>query len=849
MIKSILIALLVACLAATSALYALAAFQSLRKPMNVGADIPWAVAWVVFVLLAGVTSAIRPGVALRFWTACTALLLTAMIVMSGAVVTSLAAIWLLALAWGLGDRVLPGLDAVGSVADREIARLIVGIGLVCLIIQFVSLVHLLNRVVVWTLLAFLTALFAFRLPRLLALAQLLRREWRNARISASGSALISSACFVLLINIAWSLVPEVQFDALNYQLAVPRFYVEHGGIVDLPYFWHSYLSHLFNMLFALGLVVSTHTLPKLLTMATGLIATVAIYRLGARLFSRPVGVCAAVFFYTTPLVSWLSTTAYVDLPLTMFVCGAVLAHVCWRDSKCAAWLWASGASLGAALGTKLNGGFIAPVALLFVMLEIRERRRPAGEMLRTIGKYFLVIALFAVPSYAITYALTGNPIFPLMNGIFRSPLWETTNTAMNASLFGVGSSPRALLTLPVALTFQSYRFNEALPAGGLGPFLCLIPIALLLTRREARRRVFWFLLAIAGVYLAAWAVAFQYGRYYVPILPLVVLLSLQSLLRLEGSYRYVVTACLATLLLAQGALIPLQFWQIPERIPFRAVFAIEAKRDLLARARPLYRAVEYVNAVASPHERVIGVSADDMRYYLRPPMESFGETRALAWLGGPGQPEAIADALRARGYAYLLISRAAGVAIPEYSFLRPAFLDRYAILEFARGGAEVYRLSSETAGPTPKSTNLLANPGFEQLERGQPTGWWPYGVPQILRDQAKAHGGEVAIVATRDAGFSQGVPVSGGRLYTVGHFTRSDEAGQFARLQVNWLDAEGKMIDSSIDVVPVTSEWRHHSMRISAPSGSATAVLYASVHERSRVVFDDIWFGSGDSTR
>ncbi len=49
---------------------------------------------------------------------------------------------------------------------------------------------------------------------------------------------------VVVLNFVWAVVPEIQFDANNYHLAVPSLYLANGGFVDLPYFFHSYLAHL-----------------------------------------------------------------------------------------------------------------------------------------------------------------------------------------------------------------------------------------------------------------------------------------------------------------------------------------------------------------------------------------------------------------------------------------------------------------------------------------------------------------------------------------------------------------------------------------------------------------------------
>jgi hypothetical protein len=102
-----------------------------------------------------------------------------------------------------------------------------------------------------------------------------------------------------------------------------------------------------------------------------------------------------------------------------------------------------------------------------------------------------------------------------------------------------------------------------------------------------------------------------------------------------------------------------------------------------------------------------------------------------------------------------------------------------------------------------------------------------------------AHSGRAAIVASASSGLTQPVAVEGGRLYTLSHYSRADEPGQFARLQINWLDAKGALIEASIELVPVGRGWAKSEMTVTAPERAVTAMIYASVHANSRVAFDD----------
>lgn len=117
------------------------------------------------------------------------------------------------------------------------------------------------------------------------------------------------------------------------------------------------------------------------------------------------------------------------------------------------------------------------------------------------------------------------------------------------------------------------------------------------------------------------------------------------------------------------------------------------------------------------------------------------------------------------------------------------FLSRYARLEFARNGFEIYQFAShEPPNGLEEVPNLLDNSGFERLTvKGSPAGWLAYGSPAVDTGGTKSHSGKISVLATKSAGVYAKVPIEPGQVYTLAHWTRADRPDQFARLQINWL--------------------------------------------------------------
>src|SRR5262249_50310621 len=140
----------------------------------------------------------------------------------------------------------------------------------------------------------------------------------------------------------------------------------------------------------------------------------------------------------------------------------------WYRDQTIGWLLIAGALIGTAVGTKLTTAYAVPaltVLLFYGLYRLRAGIVPRIGLLCAFGATALV---FAAPWYAILYHFTGNPFFPMFNAIFKSPGWPLVNETFNSDEFGIGTSFLALLSLPLAFTFQTAKFGEAVFGGGIG---------------------------------------------------------------------------------------------------------------------------------------------------------------------------------------------------------------------------------------------------------------------------------------------------------------------------------------------------------------------------------------------
>ncbi|MCA1659455.1 MAG: hypothetical protein LC642_02780 [Verrucomicrobiaceae bacterium] len=167
--------------------------------------------------------------------------------------------------------------------------------------------------------------------------------------------------------------------------------------------------------------------------------------------------------------------------------------------------------LGLSLACKLINVIAAlPIVLLGVWILLTDPRAPlSGKGLLRTG--FLSLAAFAAPMLPFSiylYQEMGSPVFPFLNGIFRSPYWPASSV-WDPRWGPVGFWEK--LSWPVQTLFRPERLSElSVYSGRLSLGLIGAALALVLAWRNKELRRLSFL-ALAGLFL--WSATTGYIRY------------------------------------------------------------------------------------------------------------------------------------------------------------------------------------------------------------------------------------------------------------------------------------------------------------------------------------------------
>ncbi len=343
-----------------------------------------------------------------------------------------------------------------------------------------------------------------------------------------------------VINLIGTLTPPTAWDELTYHLALPKLFIQHHRIFNVPNIMFSSYIMVQNMFYIFGMLVKSDILAKLFHFAMGILTSLAIYSFCRNYSSSKVSLLSALIFYSIPVVTKKSMIAYNDLGLTFFQFLAFYATVKWLLLEEDRWLVLGAVFCGLALGTKYFGAFsyISAVLLIFSAGVIYKKMRFIDLIKRT-GLFSAVAFLVSFVWYLKNYIYFGNPVFPLFNNMFRSQWWypiSYTDSYHGPQPWGVGTRVIDYLILPWNLYFKDTFFGWE----QIGPILLMfLPLLLVLVvfKKKRLEAALKYVIIFGLSFYVLWAVSDQYNRYLIPLYPFLGILSGYTIFSLASSFQ------------------------------------------------------------------------------------------------------------------------------------------------------------------------------------------------------------------------------------------------------------------------------------------------------------------------
>jgi hypothetical protein len=488
-----------------------------------------------------------------------------------------------------------------------------------------------------------------------------------------GGVIAALAALVAMVLVL-AAVPPVDRDALTHHLAVPKLYLKHGGIHEIPHVPFSYYPMNLDLLYLIPLYFGNDILPKYIHFAFALLTAGLIFSyLRRRLDSLFFAMLGGLLFLSLPVIIKLSVTVYVDLGLIFFSTASLLQLLRWSETDFRLrHLFLAGIFAGLCLGTKPNGMlavFLLAALVPFLcrpaacgragrqkdaFLRIKNGRRGFLSLGWTVVFCAVAAGVFS-PWMIRNYVWTGNPVYPLAQNIFgpskpaiSDPAAAGGETAAGnesaesqpkgGSGFGhfavrkviFGESLLEILAIPVRVFIQGQDDDPRLFDGRLNPYLLFFPLVALLTLKAGRRspRV---QLEIGAMGIFAWVhllfalfLVDMRIRYIGPIIPPLTILAVCGVHDLVGIIRSrfsarsqalglsAVGAGLMIMMGLNAAYLAAQFDAID---PLSYLQGRLSRDDYIRKHRPEYAAISFANRHLPEEARILSLFNGNRIYY------------------------------------------------------------------------------------------------------------------------------------------------------------------------------------------------------------------------------------------
>ncbi len=533
---------------------------------------------------------------------------------------------------------------------------------------------------------------------------------------------VLSVAILLISIVILAYTPPVSRDALVHHLAVPKLYLKHGGIYEIPSLPFSYYPMNLDLLYMIPLYFGNDILPKFIHFAFALLTAWLIYDYIRRRMNTVYALLGVMLFLSIPIIVKLSISVYTDLGLIFFSTASLLLLVQWFERGFhVKFLILSAIFTGLAMGTKYNGLITFFLLSLFVPF-IRARYGPddRNRFLRSLsyGILFMVIALILFCPWMIRNTLwTSNPIFPLYERWFN-PLYSEVPKSVGPLAYRAliyNESWWQIALLPVRVFFQGQDGNPHYFDGELNPFLLLLPFFAFYKLRSDPQR----LRVEKKIHLAFAILFFSYAffatglriRYLSPIIPSLIILSVFGVGKMVEVVKALTSRSLKRIGSGVVLLVVIFFIgynvayirdQYASVAPFDYLSGRISRDEYIAKYRHEYPAMQYINRHLPSDALILLIFLGNRGYYCeRRYLFDMYKTRSKLQQIVEGADEArdIFLGLRDLGITHLLMNSEIFNRWAKESFdqrrdmLLRGFFGTYTQLRYSQRGYDLYALA------------------------------------------------------------------------------------------------------------------------------------------------------------
>lgn len=491
----------------------------------------------------------------------------------------------------------------------------------------------------------------------------------KGRIFAYTGLLLLVTTITSLILLATT--PPTSRDALTHHLAIPKLYLQHGRIYEIPELIFSYYPMNLDLLYLIPLQLNSDILSKYIHLSFGLATAWLIFYYLEKKLSRNWGIIGALLFLSTPIIICLATSAYVDLGVCFFTTASLLLILQWSNSQKLSFLIVAGILTGLAIGTKYNGLITCFLLSCFIPFLTPNNNSTGGKILKVKPAllFFLFAMLICSPWFIRNYLWTENPIFPLFHSFFsqeQTPITRGMNPLLIRKL--VYNEPLwQTLLIPIRIFFEGRDNNPQFFDGVLNPFFFLFPLTTFLPGfpdrlKTDKKLFFWF---ASLFFLFAFTQRVIRIRYIVPALPCIIILSTFGLYNLrhflKTKRKKLFTAVLPVFLIValfSNVIYLINYWQ--KISPLQYISGKIDRATYIKKYWPEYPLIDYVNNNLPQDVTVLAIFLGNRGYYFDRPVRFdllSGKSLLCSEIQKQTTPKDVVTTLNAMGITHLFIRK------------------------------------------------------------------------------------------------------------------------------------------------------------------------------------------------
>ncbi len=404
---------------------------------------------------------------------------------------------------------------------------------------------------------------------------------------------------VLSFHLALVALPERYYDAMAVHLYVPSYIAGHyAWNYDVTNYAFAHLVMAVDFLYANMFLLQGEQAARLLNFSALLFTCIVIFQIAARSCSRTAAIWTVALFVSMPLTLIELTSLFIDHTVALFVASAVLALVL-SDFRISLHGHAIIMTLlAAATMSKLFGALGAIViGAASSALYLWQRRQPFEYFKFSIVS--VVAAGFALWPYILSWRNTGNPFFPFLNLVFKSPYFPAENFAN--TLWAGNLS----LWMLFDMTFHSSKFIEGWD-GALGFSFFIFLAAGFVAAIYRRNATVLFCVGVGLFLIGAITLQLQYLRYLFIFAPLLMIGVAFAIGELGQSrlWRVPVATIVMMVVMLNVAKFPAGGWVIGAS-DLRGIFDSGVRRELELGQAPERIANLTINEIAGPAAKVL----------------------------------------------------------------------------------------------------------------------------------------------------------------------------------------------------------------------------------------------------